>query len=99
MSTQISLPSSSTPKDIFDLWKAKLQAGFLPPDPAEVVDFIGQALASIEHATILPPLIEYFEANVGEKIVESLPRLPETPTFPKVEFLKYYKAPGEITMR
>ena len=100
MSTEISLPGPNTPKDIFELWKAKLQSGFLPPDPAEVVDFIGQTIASIEHAiSILPPLAEYLEVNLGEKITDSLPRLPETPTFPKVEFLKYYKAPGEITMR
>jgi len=43
---QIPLPSSNTPKDIFEMWKAKLQSGFLPPDPAEVVDFLGQAIAS-----------------------------------------------------
>ncbi len=100
MSSEISLPGPNTPKDIFELWKAKLQSGFLPPDPAEVVDFIGKTIASIEHAiSILPPLAEYLEVNLGEKLTESLPRLPETPTFPKVEFLKYYKAPGEITMR
>jgi hypothetical protein len=96
---QIPLPSSNTPKDIFDLWKQKLQAGFLPPDPAEVVDYLGQVIASLEHATILPPLAEYLEVNLGEKLTDSLPRLPETPTFPRVEFLKYYKAPGEINMR
>ena len=97
---QIPLPSSNTPKDIFELWKSKLQSGFLPPDPAEVVDYLGQVIASLEHAiSILPPLAEYLEVNLGEKLTDSLPRLPETPTFPKVEFLKYYKAPGEITMR
>jgi len=71
-----------------------------PQTLLEVVDFLGQAIASIEHAiSILPPLAEYLEVNLGEKLTDSLPRLPETPTFPKVEFLKYYKAPGEITMR
>jgi len=45
LSSEISLPGPNTPKDIFELWKAKLQSGFLPPDPAEVVDFLGQTIA------------------------------------------------------
>jgi len=57
LSSEVSLPGPSTPKDVFELWKQKLQSGFLPPDPAEVVDYIGQVIASVEHAiSILPPL-------------------------------------------
>jgi hypothetical protein len=99
MSSEIKLPGSNAPKDIFELWKAKLSEGFLPPDPVELVDFLGRTFAELEHSTILLPLAEYMEVNFGTKITDSLPRLPNTATFPDVEFLKYKKAPGEIQVK
>lgn len=73
------------------LWQRKLRKGLLPPDPARIADYILSQPASIEHATPLPPVIEYIHANLTEKVVENLPRLPMTGDFPKHEWLRWIK--------
>lgn len=93
-SNQISLPSGDALRQILDEFKAKIEAGVLPPDPAEVIDYLLSIGAALEHVIPVPPLIEYIQVNVVDPFAASLPKLPLTATFPKEEWLKYTKVEG-----
>jgi len=64
-------------------FERKLREGVLPPDPARIVKEILEMPAEIEHATPLPPLIETLHKELGEPLIEKLPRLPMTRDFGK----------------
>ena len=64
-------------------YERKLREGVLPPDPARILKEILEIPAEIEHATPLPPLIEKIHKEIGEPLIEKLPRLPLTRDFGK----------------
>ncbi|MCD6418266.1 hypothetical protein J7M00_05735 [bacterium] len=64
-------------------FEKKLKEGVLPPDPARIIKEILEIPAEIEHATPLPPLIEKVHKELGEPLIEKLPRLPMTRDFGK----------------
>jgi len=64
-------------------FERKIREGVLPPDPARIVKEVLEIPAEIEHATPLPPLIEKLHKEIGEPLIEKLPRLPMTRDFGK----------------
>ena len=72
-------------KDITD----KLKKGALPPDPVRIVVFALSTVPSVEHALILPPLVETVHSQGTEPMAEKLPRLPLTGDFPIRKWKEY----------
>jgi len=70
-------------RDAVSEFEEKLKEGVLPPDPARILKEILEIPAEIEHATPLPPLIEKIHKEIGEPLIEKLPRLPMTRDFGK----------------
>ena len=88
---EVKLPSATAAKDIIEIYKAKIESGVIPPDPARFVEFILRVPVTVEHLLPIPPVIEYIHANFTNPMIEALPRLPMSSDFPKFEFLKWIK--------
>ena len=78
-------------REIMDKYKAKIESGILPPDPARIIEFVLRIAPMLEHLLPIPPILEYVHSNFTQPVVESLPRLPMTSDFPAYEWMKWYK--------
>jgi len=70
-----------TMREFLNEYEKKLREGILPPDPARIANEVLEIPAEIEHATLLPPLLERVHNEVGKTVVGKLPRLPKTRDF------------------
>jgi len=88
---KISRGGAGAIKEIIDIYKTKLEAGILPPDPARLIEWILRAPVGLEHLLPIPPILEYVHANFTRPLVEALPRLPMTSEPHEFEWLKWIK--------
>jgi len=91
VAAEIRAPSYATISEIIDIYKRKLEAGIIPPDPARVVEFALRGPVVVEHLLPIPPIIEYAHTRVVKPFVDSLPRLPLTSDFHEFAFLAWIK--------
>jgi hypothetical protein len=89
--SEVKLPSTSSVRDIIDIYKGKLEANIIPPDPARIIEVVLRGPLTIEHILPIPSIIEYVHSNFTKPLVEALPRLPMTADFPEYQFLKWIK--------
>jgi len=78
-------------EEISEMYKEKVSASVLPPDPLRVVKGILRVPVTIEHLVPIPPLLESIHSNMTEPLIEELPRLPLTSDFPVHEWKKWIK--------
>ncbi|RLE62835.1 MAG: hypothetical protein DRJ47_10105 [Thermoprotei archaeon] len=83
--------SSSNIKTILDMYKAKLEAGILPPDPLRIIEFMLRIPVEVEHVLPIPPVLEYIHSNFTRPMIEAAPRLPMTSDFHEFEWMKWLR--------
>jgi len=83
--------TTETLRELFDIYRDKLESGILPPDPARIVERILRIPVEIEHVLPIPPFLEYVHSRITRRIVEALPRLPLTSDFPEFTWLEWIK--------
>jgi hypothetical protein len=88
---EIRLPDRGAIGGIVDTYKAKLEAGVLPPDPLRMLEFVLRTPPTIEHMLPVPPVLETIHAELTSKVIEALPRLPMTSEPPVFEWKRWIR--------